>query len=66
MFKYYFSNTWTDLGCSGASLYSSGVEIELFSYNNILELTQGYILPILFEQDSLNNAILALLYWIAI
>jgi len=32
MFKYYFSNTWTGLGCSGVSLCSLGVEIELSSY----------------------------------
>jgi len=32
MFKYYFSNTWTGLGCSRALLYSSGVEIELSPY----------------------------------
>ena len=34
MFKYYFSNTWTDLGCSGVLLCSLGVEIELFPYMN--------------------------------
>jgi len=32
VFKYYFSNTWTGLGRSGASLCSSRVEIELFPY----------------------------------
>ena len=32
MFKYYFSNTWTGLGCSGALLCSSRVEIELSPY----------------------------------
>ena len=32
MFKYYFSNTWTGLGRSGASLYSLEVEIKLSPY----------------------------------
>jgi len=32
VFKYYFSDTWTGLGCSGASLCSSRVEIELSPY----------------------------------
>ena len=32
MFKYYFSNTWTGLGCSGVSLCSLGMKIELFPY----------------------------------
>jgi len=36
VFKYYFSNTWTGLGYSRVSLYSLGVEIEVFPY------TQGH------------------------
>ena len=32
VFKYYFSNTWTSLGCSRVSLCSLGVEIELSPY----------------------------------
>jgi len=53
VFKYYFSNTWTGLGCSGVSLCSLGVEIELSPYNyhstvykitNISETTMIYAL----------------------
>ena len=32
VFKYYFSNTWTGLGCSRVLLYSLGIEIELSPY----------------------------------
>ena len=32
VFKYYFSNTWTGLGCSRVLLCSLGVEIELSPY----------------------------------
>jgi len=34
VFKYYFSNTWTGLGCSGVSLCSLGVKIELSPYRS--------------------------------
>jgi len=37
VFKYYFSNTWTGLDCSGVSLCSLGIEIELSSYSNDIE-----------------------------
>jgi len=36
VFKYYFSNTQTGLGCSGVLLCSLGVEIELSPYSQIL------------------------------
>ena len=44
VFKYYFSNTWTGLGCSGVSLCSLGVEIELSSYTPfITDNTQCFV-----------------------
>jgi len=33
VFKYYFSNTWIDLGCSGVSLCSLGVETKVSPYS---------------------------------
>jgi len=42
VFKYYFSNTWTGLGCSRVSLCSLEVEIELFPYRIVLEASMRF------------------------
>jgi len=46
VFKYYFSNTWTGLGCSGVLLCSLGVEIELspYSYQLICLISQPILI----------------------